>query len=240
MKIIVIGETDYKEKDLIIDAISEEGPISFKIRGGLNPNSPFAWLRNPLIEADIEYVENVRYKYQILKGATIVATPLQNNPDLKHMQALGLALEIVNKMFQDDEKHILFYEIEKYLAAIKKIKNCTLAELILIAKAIKASGYSFEVNQCLYCGNKKEIVAFSFEEGGFICSHCLEEGTPIDLNPSQMRIVRYVFNTEKYDQIDMESLPVEDIKVLFYKFIEFIYDNIGVRIDITDNIIKEL
>ena len=240
MKIIIIGQTDYKEKDLIINAISEEGPVSFKVRGGLNPTSPFAWLRNPLIEADVEYVENVRYKHQILKGATLVSNSLTNNPNLDYMQAIGLALEIINKMFQEDEKHLLFFEIEKYIDAIKKIKNYAMAELILIAKAIKESGYSFEVNQCIYCGNTKRIVSFSFSEGGFICADCMDEQTPIDLNASQMRIIRYIFNTDKYDQIDKDSLPVDDIKILFTKLNEFIYENIGAKIEAIPNIIKSL
>lgn len=239
MKIIVIGQTDYKEKDFIINAIGEEGPVSFKVRGGLNPTSPFAWLRTVLVEAEVEYVENVRYRHQILKGASLIASPLPNNPSLKTMQAIGLATEIINKMFQDEEKHLLFFEIEKYLEAIKHLNNCTLAELIFIAKAIKASGYSFEVNKCIYCGNKKDIVAFSFADGGFICSNCIDEETPTDLNASQMRILRYIFNTDKYDQIDKDSLPEEDIKILLTKLYEFIYDSVGTRIDTINNIIKD-
>ena len=240
MKIIVIGSTDYKEKDFIINAISEEGPVSFKVRGGLNPNSPFAWLKTPLMEAEVEYVENVRYIHQILKGATLVASPLTNSPTFESMSAISLALEIINKMFQDDEKHLMFREIEKYITAIKTQKEYTLAELVFTAKAIKANGSSLEVNKCIYCGSKKKIVAFNFAEGGFICSDCIGKDTTSDLNLSQMKIIRYLFNANEYKEVDRDTLPFEDLKAIFNKFYEFIYDNIGVKVDSLTNIIKSL
>ena len=238
MKIIVLGITDYQEKDFIISAISENGPVSFKVRGGLNPNSPFVWLKNPLVEAEVEYVENVRYRHQILKGASIIASPFPKTPDLKSMQAIGLALEIVNKMFQEDEKHMMFYELENYIAAIKKLKDYTLAELILIANAIKLTGSSLEANKCVYCGKIKGIVAFSFSDGGFVCKDCVDKDTPCDLNASQMKIIGYIFRTTEYDQVDSDSLPYEDLKILFAKLNDYIFDSIGVKLEIIPNIIN--
>ena len=78
MKIIVIGYTSYKEKDIIVNAISEDGPISFKARGALGPNSAFAWLTNPLVVAEVSWVENVRYRHQILKEAMYPESPISD------------------------------------------------------------------------------------------------------------------------------------------------------------------
>ena len=46
MKIIVISITQYKEKDGIINAISEEGAITFLARGIFDPKKKNAGINN--------------------------------------------------------------------------------------------------------------------------------------------------------------------------------------------------
>ena len=66
MKIIVISITQYKEKDGIINAISEEGAITFLARGIFDPKNKNAGINNNLVIADIELSEG-NFKYPTLK-----------------------------------------------------------------------------------------------------------------------------------------------------------------------------
>ena len=239
MKIIVLSKTDYKEKDVIINAISENGPISFKVRSGQVPGSAFYWVNNPLCIAEVEYVENVRYIHQILKGASLLFSPLNSDSSLDRLLSINLVIEVMNKMLPEEEKHLLFHEIEQYLTVTKELKNFYFTELMFLAKAIKAAGSEPEVNRCVFCGNIHDIVAFSFAEGGFICRNCVSEDVIYDLTPTQMKIVRYLFNVEGFENADSDKLAKEDLKAIFVKFKEFIYDGIGVSLDTIDHILKD-
>ena len=240
MKVIVIGKTDYQEKDTIINAIGEDGLISFKVRGSQVPTSPLAWINNPLTVAEVEYVENVRYRHQILKTAKLVYSPIKDT-SINRLLFMSLVVEVANKMFSDDEKHLLFDTTLKLFDATDKTNDFVIYELLFLANAIKLSGSRPEVNHCVFCGSKKDIVAFSFVEGGFICRKCLEKEMIIDLNPSQMRWIRYLFNHDDYVDIpDLSKFAREDQIALFNKMQDYIFEAIGIKLETIKEIINNI
>ena len=240
MKVIIIEKTDYKEKDTIVNAISEEGLISFKVRGSQVPTSHLAWISNPLTIADVEYVENVRYRHQILKTAKLLYSPIKDT-SFERILFLNLVIEVVKKMFADDEKHLLFPVIEQLFESVDQNNDYIINELLFLAMMVRLSGLESEVNQCVVCGSKNDIVAFSFSEGGFICRKCLEADMVLDLNPQQMRWIRYLFNHQWFKDLPAsDKIAKADKIALFNKFQEYIFDAIGVKLDTIDEIINNI
>ena len=240
MKVIVIGKTDYKEKDTIINAISEDGLISFKVRGSQVPTSHLAWINNPLTVAEVEYVENVRYIHQILKNATLVYTPLKDK-SINRLLFVNLVAEVANKMFSDEDKHALYGLILDLFKATDKANDFVIYELMFLANAVRLTGLEPEVNSCVMCGSKKDIVAFSFSEGGFICRKCLEPEMILDLNPSQMRWIRYLFNHHSFAELpDLSKFSKEDQVAIFNKLQNYIFDANGVKLESIKEIIENI
>ena len=229
MKIIVLDLIDYKDNDVIINGISETGFVSFKVRGIKKPNSAFVWLNNRLVVADVEYVENPRYRHQILKSAKMLDYPVKESTP-GNLFGLSLANEAVFKMLQDEDKHLIFHDLEGYIKAIKDYKDPCLPALILLGKLMKVAGFELEVNKCIYCGNTHDIVAFSFSEGGFICRNCLRNDVILSLNPKQMKLVRYVINQKDFNNLPYDKVSKVDVKVLLQKFYEFIRDGVGANV----------
>ena len=64
--------------------------------------------------------------------------------------------------------------------------------LITIASIIKESGYALEFDECVKCGSKKDIVSYSFLEGGFICIKCLKNHHEVK-SPISLKTYRYIF-----------------------------------------------
>ena len=240
MRIIVIKKTDYKEKDTIIDAISESGPVSFKVRGSNSSSSHLAWINNPLTIADVEYVENVRYRHQILKTASLVYSPIKDT-SFERMLFINLVVDVANNMFPREEQYILFDLLTKLFEGTDKTNDFIISELLFLANAIKLSGSEPEVNQCVVCGSKSDIVAFSFSEGGFICRNCLDPDMIIDLNPSQMKWMRYLFNHDNFVGLpESTRMSKEDQIAIFTKFYDYIYDAIGVKLGTIKEIINNI
>ncbi len=238
MKIIVISVTQYKEKDGIINAISHEGVISFLARGILDPKNKFAPLNNYLTIADVELTES-NAKYPSLKNYSILATPVQVDSNLDYLASVMLLAESTKCLLQDEEKAAMFQWLEKAILEMKNSKNYIGIDLIYLSNILKLSGYEFEVNRCVFCGSKKNIVAFSFNDGGFVCGNCLNEMEDIkrDLNPQQMLLLRYIFNTESYDIPDELNNRDNELTIL-HKLSEFISDSFGIKLS-SINLIRQ-
>lgn len=236
MKIIVLSITPYKEKDGIIDAISENGDISFLARGIYDPKNKNAALNNPLVIADVDFSDG-KYKYPFLKSSSIIENPMKLNNDLAYLGALLFIAETTKTLLQDEEKELIFNSLVDAIISLKKAKQPWEILLAYTAKLLSIGGYEFEVNHCVFCGSKKDIVTFSFRDGGFVCKNCIAEDTERDLNKEQMLLIRSAFNVSDIKNINY-NCSKEDALVVLHKFIEFIAESYGVRLKSTELINK--
>jgi len=228
MKIITLSIVPYKEKDAIIDAISEEGDITFLAKGIMDPKNKNAALNNILLIADIELNEG-NYKYPVLKSSSVISNPMKLQNDLNYLASLMFIAEATKALLQEEEKAEIFSSLMDAVIALKSNENIWPILLSYTAKVLKISGYDFSVNQCVFCGTKQRIVTFSFKDGGFICENCFEEGMEKDLTNTQMLLIRSAFNTEDFKKIQF-SCSEEDARVVFNKFLEFISDSYGISL----------
>lgn len=238
MKIIVLNQTPYQEKDTIITAISEDQLISFKVRGGQNPTSQHLWLNNVLTIADVEFIENPRYQNKILKSAKLIASPFAKSGTYDNMLAIQLISEIMREAFMDEDKPQMFFDLEAIINCLYKENDYLLAELVFLNKVCEVSGFAFETSKCVSCGSKKDIVAFSFEEGGFVCRECFNNEITADFSANQLQIIRYITNVHKYEGLANEKISKADKLFIMQKYAEFIRQSIGVHLNAIELILK--
>ena len=238
MKIIVLSISKYKENDFIFNALTESGMISFKSFRTLEAKSQCVWLNNPLTVADIEFSDR-RYKYPSLKEAKLISSPLEGEHSLEYLYAVQAIAEIINRLFQDNEKHILFNDIVEAGQALKSGADPLLVVSIFLARAAKITGSGLEVEHCVYCDKTSEIVAFSFADGGFLCrKHASEQGAETDLTPNQMRYIRYIFKVPFFTGTGAEKFTDEDKKIVLKRLKAYADDISGVVLNSLDYLIK--
>ena len=230
MKVIILNKANYKEKDCIYDAISENEYFSFQAKRAQDSKSPYVWLNNPLTVADIELFEDGRYKHKLLKSAALVSTPLNNNDNLDYFLAMSTLLELTRTALEDNERHLMFSELLNAMDALRGGKEPLLVVLIYIARIIKISGIDLDVDKCVHCGDTTDIVAFSFNEGGFICRKHATEEIQRDLSLRQMKLIRYIFKIKDYSCVKSEEYERADKICLLNKLNEFINDYLGVSL----------
>ena len=230
MKLIVLSNTNYKEKDKIYSAITENDYLSFRVMGANDIKSKFSWLNNSLTIADVELNNDGRYKYQTLKDAKLIASPMIQKKSIDYMFALGVITEVAQRMLQDEEKYKLFHDIEESLNALKNERDSYTVLLIFLARAMKHAGAELEVNKCVYCGTTHDIVAFSFAEGGFICRNCCHSEIANDLSVDQMKLLRYVSLSPNYSCVGSDKYSEPDKKALLAAFYHFINECLGTNL----------
>ena len=162
MEIIVLRISNYKEKDGIVEAISVGETLSFLVRGIFDPKSKNAFLNNPLTIADVELSEG-KSKYPALKSAYLINSPINPRADLRYMSSLMMIVEASNYLLIEDEKHLLYPLLKQTINELKNNVDPLKVVVPYLAKVLKISGYEFEINECVLCGNKKNIVTFSFK-----------------------------------------------------------------------------
>ena len=238
MKVIILSKSSYKEKDCIYSAISQEGYISFMAKGAQDPKSKFVWLNNPLTIADVEFLSDGRYKHKVVNNATLISSPMVGATDYGYLISIGVLTEITRNILADEEKHLAFNECEAALNALRSGKDHLMVILIYLAKLIKLSGAELEVDHCIHCGTRENIIAFSFEDGGYICENCQSEDTVKDLNAAQLRLIRFIFKVKEYGSPNIDKLTDDDKKKILTKLKEFVDDIVGVRLNSLDALIN--
>lgn len=225
MKAIVLKISSYKEKDAIVEAVHENGLVTFLARGIKDPKSKNTILNNPLSIVDIDLMDG-DFKYSILKSSKEVLIPLKMDMSSSYLGVLMIINEMMVNLFPDEEKHKMYPYLEQAVMALKNSSDYLLTLLIFMSFVIRLGGYDLEVNRCVICGQKNRIVAFSFVDGGFICENCLTAETERDLSKEQMILLRSIFNSRDYHLIG-NPYDKDDAIVLLRKFSEFIEEAFG-------------
>ena len=235
MQIIVLSITNYKEKDVIISALSENGYRSFLLKGALAIKSRHAFLTNPLMIADISIMEG-NYKFPIIKEAKEITSPLKINYDYYYLSAINLLVEITKKMTNDEEKNQLFYLLKDAIEALKNEINPYFICLTYLANILKLTGYNMEIDACVNCGNKRQIKDFSFQSGGFICTNCQTNENTI-YSVKQLKLIRTIFKNKDFKIIDLD-LNKSDYQLVLNGFYEFILEAYGIKLNSLNMLLK--
>ena len=236
MKFIVLTITQYKEKDGIIFGISEEGAKTLTARGMFDTKNKNSGLNNPLTIADIELGSD-RYKYPIIKSSTVLVSPLKVNNDYHYLGGISFLAEATNKLLQEDEMGMMYKHLLNAIKAIKDAKEPWMIVLIYLLNVLKATGYEFQVDECVFCGSRKEIVTFSFIEGGFVCRNCMDSHIETPFNNDQMLLLRQAYFAKNY-KVTSQYCTKDNAIALLSKFHEFIKDSFGTSIAAIDFLIK--
>lgn len=226
MKAIIISLTKYKEKDAIVDAISETGYITFKANGILDPKNKNSGIVTPLTLAELTFSQTKNENNMILKESSVLFVPLKANNSLEYLSYVNYLTEVTRLLLSDEEKNYIYPDLHEAILALKKEEHSLLVLLKYTTAIFKNSGFELNVSSCIRCGGKNNIVAFSFTEGGFICQDCLTKEDSTDLNRNQMLLLRNIYLSKSYNFTELNYLK-EDAQVLLTKFIEFIYDAYG-------------
>ena len=230
MKIIVLSLTNYKEKDVIVNAISNDEYLTFNAHGILSPTNKNSSINNLLAIADVELTKSQKSNKYSLKECSVINLPFNLNNDINYMVTVNLLAEATYKMLDDEEKHLAFPFLETAILSLKKSKYPLLIAISYLAKMMKLAGYSFEINKCVKCGSKKNIVSFSFEEGGYVCKNCLDESDRCDLTIDQLALIRTLAGSPDFNFNDV-NYNEDSAKMLLDKFVKFILDVGGAELE---------
>ncbi len=221
----VIRLTPFKESDMMVEALTPQGFVSFLARGVAKPTSKNRAACQLLTRSRFS-LELKGSVYALYEGEALEA-PL-GKEDLAHYGVYAFLTEVTAKTAVAEEGAALYPYLEAALKAIATGFDPLSAALLYFAHLLQEEGYGLVVDGCVRCGKTTDIVGLSYEQGGLLCrSHLGEEKNRA--TPRKLNIVRYAFRSGPADFPRVAFLP-EESKGLLLELSHYLNDLTGVTL----------
>ncbi len=218
---IVISEVAYGETSKIINIFSRDfGIVGVICKGAKSMKS-----RLRAVTTRFSY-GNFNLYYKKDKLSTLISVdPINNLTNIKQdivlMGYLNYLTELATQVHkQNNDKEI--YNL--YIKTILKIENGlnpSVMTNILELKLLDYLGINLELNKCIKCGNKDNIITIDPLQGGYICAKCHQDEEVLDCKIIKMIRMYYYVEIDSISKIDIKY----DISHKINSFLNNYYDN---------------
>jgi len=199
----VISSAKYQEKDALIKLLTRDKVVSIKVRNGFDVASKNHLAILAFNKVSIDCFE-MTSGYLTASGVKTLVNYTSLYEKITPNLVGQLAGEIVLKCFgEDDIVPYDFYE-ETLNQLMKGFDPLTLA-FIFACQGIK-EGITPEINECVNCGKKRNLVSFAYDEGGFLCDECATEANYPKMDNNYLKVIRYGYLVDA-KQLSRAVLP---------------------------------
>ena len=102
--------------------------------------------------------------------------------------------------------------------------------LLFLGSVFKDLGLKQNVDSCVFCSNKKNIVSFSLDEGGFICNNCLSrKNSFIKKDNTDLFVFKYVFSNQITDSLLKRKVPTNSGILILKQISSYLQEYFGVE-----------
>lgn len=217
---IIISETPYGDNSKIVNVLTKErgviGIMCSNVKSIKNP------LRTKTLKFTygyfhINYNEN---KLSKLVDVDIIdnLTNIKNNIELiSYMSYItDLTYQVVKQNNDLDIYEIFINTVIK----LNEQKNPLILTNILELKYLDYLGVGLNLDSCIKCGSKKNIVTLDPDEGGYICQNCYTNEHILD--PKSIKLIRmyYLIDIKTITDIKISNQTAQEINYFLDKYYE--------------------
>lgn len=169
---IVVSETPYSESSKIINILTkDQGVIGVMAKGAKRIKSSLR-VATERFTLGIFSVYYHKDKLSTLVSADIINPLLNIKTDIIKIGYLTYIVELAHQTAkQNDDEHI-YAILKSAILKIEEGKDPMVITNILELKMLDYLGVGIDLDKCIKCGSKTNILTISGDEGGYICSDC--------------------------------------------------------------------
>ena len=219
---IVIRSTSYKEGSAMISVLTKDRIRSFLAKGVLKITSKNAPSVNLFTKSRFQTFNGEEGDW--LRVGEVICSYPNIAKDFEKLAILDFISEITNSLIGSGDAQDTYEFLEKTLDCLNGDFSPLTALLIYFAKVLKASGYGLDVDSCAICGQKHQINALSYKDGGFICQNCFDASKHVKTDPRKLKILRYIFKVDVPNFAKVAFSNDECIDIIFElcEFLNFV------------------
>ena len=217
---VVISELDFRETSKIINVMTKEfGKIGIIAKGAKQIKSKLRTGTMAITHGffHVYYKEN---KLSILKEVEVINDFLNIKSDLSKLGAATYIIDVFNQVTKNEFNEAWYND---FLATLEKIDEGYDAKIITNIFSLKVMGMLGimpELNSCITCGDKANIVTFSIAKGGFVCEDCcMGDQVFSDKTIKLLRMLSYV-DIAKITKLDIKRETAKEIDLIINQYFE--------------------
>lgn len=216
----ILSETSYGETSKIINVWTKKyGVIGIMCKGAKNLKS-----KNRVSTMRFSYAKFNIYlkqgKLSTLVSADVINPLKKIRSDITLIGYLSYLTELTEQVIKQNNDSLLFDDFINSILKIEDGLDPLVITNILEIKYLEKLGVLFNLDECVVCGSKNNIVTINADKGGFICLNCLSNEVIVDKKVIKMLRMYYYVNIKSITNIKVE----DNIKNTINKFLDMYYD----------------
>jgi DNA repair protein RecO (recombination protein O) len=188
---IVVSHSQYSNESAIIMIATDDGILSFIAPNIYKAKSQLKPLLLTFAIVEVEY-KLLGEDKKVISYVKTIFDPSTLYSDYTYSLFLMLADEITNSQFKFGDKYPID-EVKKILNALNSNKDPLSLMLLFVGTVMRSMGLKIKTDGCINCDNKSKIVTYSLQDGGFICSNCIEEFNLLPKSSNTLYCLKYSF-----------------------------------------------
>ena len=206
---IIVREIPYGETSKIIHVYTSEGIISIMCKGARTLKSPFraTTLKFTYGKFYVFYKEN---KLSTLKNVDIINPLSKIKNDIFLLSYINYLTELTTQVIKQTTDNIY----EDYIFAILKIESGLdplIITNIIEIKYLDYLGVGLNLNACVSCGAKTNIITIDGDRGGYICANCYQNEIIVDKKTIELLRMYYYVDIKSISKLKISDKVKNEI-----------------------------
>ena len=206
---IIIKEIPYGEISKIIHVYTIDGVISIMCKGAKSIKSPFraTTLKFTYGKFYIYYKEN---KLSTLYSIDIIHSLSEIKNDITLLSYLNYITELTTQVLKQTTNNLYTDYIETILKIDKGLDPLVLTNILEI-KYLDYLGVGLNLDSCVSCGTKADIITIDGDRGGYICTKCYQNEIIVDKKTIQMLRMYYYVDIKSISKLKISDKVKNEI-----------------------------
>lgn len=215
---IIIKEIPYGETSKIIHVYTKDGVLGIMCKGARTIKSPLraTTLKFTYGRFQIYYKEN---KLSILSSVDVIDSFKTIMNDITLLSYLNYITELTEQVVRESNEDVY----DDYLMTILKMNEgldplilCNILEI----KYLDYLGVGLNLDSCVGCGSKAQIVTIDGDRGGYICKNCYQNERIVDRKAIELLRMYYYVDIKSISKLKISDTVRDEINT----FLNTYYD----------------
>jgi DNA repair protein RecO (recombination protein O) len=217
---IILSISDYQESSRILQVLTREhGLIGIIAKGCKSVKSPLRAACNSYTYGYfyIYYKEN---KLSLLSNVDIINSYSNIRLDIELISYMAYLCDLTYQVVKQNDDSNIFDILINALDKINNKLNPLIITNIVELKYLDYLGISLNLDSCVKCGSKEDIVTIDGDDGGFICKNCYTNQAIVDKKTIKLIRMYYLVDIKTISTIKISDVVSREIN----NFINTYYD----------------
>lgn len=214
----IVSEVSYGETSKVINVLTKEyGLIGIMCKGVKSMKSRLRALTLRFTYGFF-YIYKKEGKLSLLKDVDVISTFPTIHSDIILISYLNYLTELTQQVYKESQEPQIF---PMFLEVIKKIDNGLnplILTNILEVKYLDFLGVGLNLDECISCGSKNNIITINPDMGGYLCKSCVKEEKIVNIKTVKMLRMYYYVDIKSISKLEISSNVIDEINQFLNRY----------------------